>query len=119
MMIDSHAMTTMENNELRRRLQEVRAENEMLVHAGQELRRACEHKNKIIDNMQDAIERLREDSVRLEWLLRKLPGDALRYCVGELADTADANEFRAKIDAALNTKPEPPPSRRIKEWRYK
>jgi hypothetical protein len=40
------------------------------------------------------------DTARLDWLLWMLPGDALRYVVGELADTADAAEFRAAIDAA-------------------
>lgn len=40
------------------------------------------------------------DAARLDWLLRKLPGDALRRAVGELADTADGAEFRAAIDAA-------------------
>lgn len=38
------------------------------------------------------------EAARLDWLLRHLPGDALRYCVGELADTADTAEFRAAID---------------------
>lgn len=42
----------------------------------------------------------REDAERLDWLLRKLPGDAIRYCVGVLDDTADAEEFRAAIDHA-------------------
>lgn len=40
------------------------------------------------------------DAERLDWLLRHLPGDAIRYCVGELADTADGAEFRAAIDQA-------------------
>ena len=44
---------------------------------------------------------LSDDTERLEWLLRKLPGDALRYVVGELADTSSGAEFRAAIDAAL------------------
>ena len=34
-------------------------------------------------------------------MLWKLPGDALRYVVGELADTSSGSEFRAAIDAAL------------------
>jgi len=42
----------------------------------------------------------RVDAERLDWLLRKLPGDAIRYCVGVLDDTADAEEFRAAIDHA-------------------
>jgi hypothetical protein len=42
-----------------------------------------------------------DDSARLEWLLWKLPGDALRHCVGEIADTSYADEFRDKIDAAM------------------
>lgn len=43
---------------------------------------------------------LSDDTERLEWLLWKLPGDALRYVVGELADTSSGSEFRAAIDAA-------------------
>lgn len=46
------------------------------------------------------IEGLRKDAERLDWLLWKLPGDALRHVVGALDDTADAAEFRAAIDAA-------------------
>lgn len=41
-----------------------------------------------------------EDGERLDWLLRQLPGDAIRYCVGVIADTADIDEFRAAIDHA-------------------
>ncbi len=41
-----------------------------------------------------------EDAARLDWLLWKLPGDSLRYVVGDLSDTSDAAEFRAAIDAA-------------------
>lgn len=44
---------------------------------------------------------LSDDTERLEWLLWKLPGDALRYVVGELSDTSSGAEFRAAIDAAL------------------
>ena len=44
---------------------------------------------------------LSDDTERLEWLLWKLPGDALRYVVGELADTSSGAEFRAAIDAAM------------------
>ena len=44
---------------------------------------------------------LSDDTKRLNWLLWKLPGDALRYVVGELADTSSGSEFRAAIDAAL------------------
>ena len=44
---------------------------------------------------------LSDDAERLEWLLWKLPGDALRYAVGELADTSSGAEFRAAIDAAI------------------
>lgn len=40
------------------------------------------------------------DAERLNWLLRKLPGDALRYCVGVLSDTSDEADFRFAIDAA-------------------
>ena len=42
------------------------------------------------------------DAERLDWLLRKIPGDALRYCVGELADTSDGKGFRKAIDAAID-----------------
>ena len=42
-----------------------------------------------------------DDTKRLNWLLWKLPGDALRYVVGELSDTSSGAEFRAAIDAAL------------------
>jgi hypothetical protein len=44
---------------------------------------------------------LSDDTERLNWLLWKLPGDALRYVVGELSDTSSGAEFRAAIDAAL------------------
>ena len=44
---------------------------------------------------------LSDDTKRLNWLLWKLPGDALRYVVGELSDTSSGAEFRAAIDAAL------------------
>lgn len=44
---------------------------------------------------------LSDDTERLEWLLWKLPGDALRHVVGELADTSSGAEFRAAIDAAM------------------
>lgn len=42
------------------------------------------------------------DTRRLDWLLWKLPGDAIRHCVGEIADTADGDEFRAAIDARID-----------------
>lgn len=41
------------------------------------------------------------DAERLDWLLRKLPGFVLRYCVGVLSDTSDGKEFREAIDAAI------------------
>ena len=41
------------------------------------------------------------DAERLDWLLRKLPGGVLRYCVGVLSDTSDGKEFREAIDAAI------------------
>ena len=47
-----------------------------------------------------AAESVRRDAERLDWLLWKLPGDALRHVVGEIADTSDGQEFRAAIDAA-------------------
>lgn len=43
-----------------------------------------------------------KDAQRLDWLLWKLPGDALRYCLGELSDTSDGVEFRSAIDAAMD-----------------
>ena len=51
--------------------------------------------------LQPAPAPLSDDTERLEWLLWKLPGDALRYVVGELADTSSGAEFRAAIDAAI------------------
>lgn len=45
-----------------------------------------------------------EDAARLEWVLRHTPGDALRYSVGVLADTADLSEFRAAIDSKRASK---------------
>lgn len=48
--------------------------------------------------------RAQADAERLEFVLRSMPGDALRYALGELADTADISEFRAAIDAALSRK---------------
>ena len=44
---------------------------------------------------------LSDDNDRLNWLLWKLPGDALRYVVGDIADTSSGAEFRAAIDAAM------------------
>ena len=61
----------------------------------------------IVQEKDAEIERLKRDSDRLEWLLWKLPGDALRYCVGEISDTSDTDEFRDKIDAALKPNPTP------------
>ena len=46
-------------------------------------------------------EQLRADAERLDWLLWKLPGDSIRYCVGEISDTADGAEFRTAIDKAM------------------
>lgn len=45
-----------------------------------------------------------KDAERLDWLLWKLPGDAIRYCVGYIADTSNGAEFRAAIDAAREGK---------------
>ena len=42
------------------------------------------------------------DAERLDWLLWRIPGDALRHCVGELSDTSNGAEFRAAIDAAMS-----------------
>lgn len=49
----------------------------------------------------DEVESLRKDTERLEFMLRHTQGDALRYAVGELTDTADIDEFRAAIDTAM------------------
>lgn len=46
-------------------------------------------------------EALRKDAERMDWLLWKLPGDALRHVVFELSDTSSGAEFRAAIDAAM------------------
>ncbi len=50
------------------------------------------------------VESYKADAERLNWLLIKLPGDSLRYCMAELSDTADENEFRKNIDAAMKEK---------------
>lgn len=55
------------------------------------------------DQLRAGVERLRADAERLDWLLWRLPGDAIRYCVGELSDTSDGDEFRAAIDRARTT----------------
>ena len=47
------------------------------------------------------VEMLREDAERLEYLMRHLPEDALRYVAGELADSGDIAEFRAAIDKVM------------------
>ena len=53
-----------------------------------------------IDRLRAEVAGLREDAERLDFLLHKLPGDALRYVLGELSDTSNGAEFRAAIDAA-------------------
>lgn len=45
------------------------------------------------------------DAARLNWLLRHIPGDAIRRAVGVLSDTSDVGEFRQAIDAALSAQP--------------
>jgi hypothetical protein len=44
-----------------------------------------------------AVER---DAVRLDWLMRHVPGRALRPLIGVMAWSGDIDEFRAAIDAA-------------------
>lgn len=53
-----------------------------------------------IERLRAEVAGLREDAERLDFLLHKLPGDSLRYVLGELSDTSDEAEFRAAIDAA-------------------
>lgn len=55
----------------------------------------------VADSAGGADKRDARDAERLDWLLWKLPGDAIRHCVGELSDTADRAEFRAAIDAMI------------------
>jgi hypothetical protein len=59
-----------------------------------ELRTECER-------LRAEVEMLREDAERLEYLMRHLPEDALRYVAGELADSGDIAEFRAAIDKVM------------------
>jgi hypothetical protein len=40
------------------------------------------------------------DAVRLDWLMRHVPGRALRPLIGVMAWSGDIDEFRAAIDAA-------------------
>jgi hypothetical protein len=54
-----------------------------------------------IERLRAEVEMLREDAERLEYLMRHLPGDALRYVAGELADSGDIAEFRAAIDKVM------------------
>jgi hypothetical protein len=51
--------------------------------------------------LEEQVDFLRADADRLLYLLRHLPGDALRYVAGELADTGDIDEFRAAIDRVM------------------
>ena len=60
-----------------------------------------DHGTAFYTSLQPAPAPLSDDTEILEWLLWKLPGDALRYVVGELADTSSGSEFRAAIDAAI------------------
>ena len=53
-----------------------------------------------IERLRAEVAALREDAARLDFLLHKLPGDALRYTIGELSDTSDEAMFRTAIDAA-------------------
>ena len=55
----------------------------------------------MIERLRAEVEMLREDAERLEYLMRHLPEDALRYVAGELADSGDIAEFRAAIDKVM------------------
>ncbi len=70
-------------------------------HHDMEMLRMIPAGSKLYTAPQPAPAPLSDDTERLEWLLWKLPGDALRYVVGELSDTSSGAEFRAAIDAAL------------------
>lgn len=58
-----------------------------------------------INELCDEIIRLRDsrerEGDRLDWLLFKLSGDAIRAAVGELSSTSDVAEWRAAIDKAM------------------
>jgi hypothetical protein len=54
-----------------------------------------------IERLRAEVDMLREDAERLEYLMRHLPEDALRYVAGELADSGDIAEFRAAIDKVM------------------
>lgn len=54
------------------------------------------------DQLRAEVERLRVDAERMDWLLWRIP-NAIRHCVGELADTSDGDKFRAAIDQARTT----------------
>lgn len=41
------------------------------------------------------------DTRRLQWLIRHLPGDAARALVGEMSDTGNLEEWREKIDTRM------------------
>ena len=43
-----------------------------------------------------------EDSSRLEWLVRHLPGNVLRDLIGEVGHTGDLDEVRESIDSAID-----------------
>lgn len=70
-------------------------------HHDMEMLRMIPAGSKLYTAPQPAPAPVSDDTERLEWLLWKLPGDALRYVVGELADTSSGSEFRAAIDAAI------------------
>ena len=66
---------------------------------------AIDRQNNVVAPLRAEVAGLREDAERLDFLLHKLPGDSLRYVLGELSDTSDEAEFRAAIDAARKQKP--------------
>lgn len=45
---------------------------------------------------------LERDAQRRDYLLRSMSGAYIRMIVGEMSDTADIEEFRQLIDAAMN-----------------
>lgn len=47
---------------------------------------------------------LEAEASRLDFLLRRLPGSAIRAVVGDMSDTGNPAEWRAKLDAAMDRK---------------
>jgi hypothetical protein len=71
----------------------------------------CYQPNELIDleaQHLDLHPRLRSavlDSELLEWLLRNLPGDALRDTVGVVSDTASMDQWRERISQRMRSSP--------------